>query len=150
MVPPESSKTIRRPISIKMKSILDTLAMVYGRNGYLIPGSNPHKPMTTHSINRYFSRMWNHLFEKYKMPKFLSHYVCRSTLCITKRKRRGNICNIKMLGLTLAVYNKHNWIKGQAEEYQLSCSLSDTAIKEVQYVFLVLGVNINKCFYGNY
>lgn len=47
-VPPKNSKTnkaIRRPISTKMKSILDTPAMIYGRNGYLIPCSNPHKPI---------------------------------------------------------------------------------------------------------
>ncbi|WP_262976277.1 hypothetical protein [Pseudoalteromonas haloplanktis] len=41
----------------------------------------------------------------------------------------------KMLGHTMrgvmAVYNKHDWIKEQAEGYELYCSLSDTAIKEV-------------------
>jgi hypothetical protein len=40
-----------------------------------------------------------------------------------------------MLGHTMrgvmAVYNKHDWIKEQAEGYELYCSLSDTAIKEV-------------------
>lgn len=72
-VSPENSKAnkaIRRSISTKMKSILDTLAMVYGRNDYLIPSSNPHQAMTTHSINRYCYRMWDHLFEKYKRPNF--------------------------------------------------------------------------------
>ncbi|MDI3246918.1 tyrosine-type recombinase/integrase [Pseudoalteromonas agarivorans] len=136
-VPPENSKTnkaIRRPISTKMKSILDTLAMVYGRKGYLIPGGNPHKPMTTHSINRYCCRMWDHLFAKYKMPKFLPHDARRSLSTLLSENGIAPHVTEKMLGHTMrgvmAVYNKHDWIKEQAEGYELYCQLIEDAILE--------------------
>ncbi|WP_240539505.1 tyrosine-type recombinase/integrase [Pseudoalteromonas undina] len=132
-VPPENSKTIRRPISIKMKSILDTLFMVYGRSGYLIPDSNPHKPMTTHSINRYCCRMWDHLFEKYKIPKFLPHDARRPLSTLLSENGVAPYVTEKMLGHTMrgvmAVYNKHDWIKEQAEGYELYCQLIDKAIE---------------------
>ncbi|KKM27681.1 hypothetical protein LCGC14_1572300 [marine sediment metagenome] len=135
VVPPENSKTnkaVRRPISTKMKTILDNLAMVYGRSGYLIPGSKPNKPMTTHSVNKYCCRMWGHLFEKYKMPKFLPHDARRSISTLLSENGVAPHVTEKMLGHTMrgvmAVYNKHDWIKEQAEGYELYCSLIEKYI----------------------
>ena len=122
-VPPENSKTIRRPISIKMKSILDTLVVVYGRSGYLIPRSNPHKPMTTHSINRYCCRIWEHLFTKYKMPKFLPHDARRSISTLLSENGVAPNGTEKMPGYSLGgiveVYNRHAWLEKQREVYWL-------------------------------
>ncbi|ALS32738.1 hypothetical protein PTRA_a1540 [Pseudoalteromonas translucida KMM 520] len=135
-VPPENSKTnqaIRRPISKKMHSILNTLAMVYGKSGYLIPGNNPRKPVTTHSINRYCCRMWDHLFTKYKTPKFLPHDARRSISTLLSENGIAPHVTEKMLGHTMrgvmAIYNKHDWIKEQAEGYELYCQFIDKAIE---------------------
>ncbi|WP_304185613.1 tyrosine-type recombinase/integrase [Pseudoalteromonas prydzensis] len=126
----KKNKAICRPISIKMKSILNTLAVVYGRSGYLIPCS---KPMTIRSINRYCCRMWSYLFEKYKMPKFLPHDARRSISTLLSESGVALHVTEKMLGHTMrgvmVVYNKHDWIKEQAEGYELYCKLIEDIIK---------------------
>ena len=129
-LPPENSKTnkaIRRPISSLMKEILNKLATVYGNFEYIIPGSNPRKPMTTHTINRYCCRVWEQLFEKYNMPKFIPHDARRSLSTLLSEHGVAPHLTEKMLGHTMrgvmAVYNKHYWMKEQREGYEIYAKL---------------------------
>ena len=108
-------KAIRRPTSNLMKEILNRLSTVYGNFEYMILGSNPRKPMITHSINRYCCRVWEHLFEKYNMAKFIPHDARRSLSTLLREHGVAPHVTEKMLGHTMrgvmAMYNKHDWMK---------------------------------------
>ncbi|MBQ4809926.1 tyrosine-type recombinase/integrase [Pseudoalteromonas luteoviolacea] len=137
-VPPENSKTnqaIRRPISKKMRQILENLALVYGKSGIVIPGSNPKKPITTHAVNRFCARMWQHLNDNHKVAKFVPHDARRSlsTLLIEQEVLPHVI--EKMLGHAMrgvmAVYNKHDYLKDQAKAYELYWDKIEVSVLEL-------------------
>ena len=77
--------------------------------------------------------MWDHLFEKYKTPKFLPHDARRSISILLSENGVAPHVTEKMLGHTIpgvmTVYNKHDWIKEQAEAYALYFQLIEDAIK---------------------
>ncbi|NQY36752.1 MAG: tyrosine-type recombinase/integrase [Alteromonadaceae bacterium] len=135
-VPPEKSKTgkpINRPISKKVKELLDTLGMVYGKFGFLIPGASQTKAMTTHSINRFCARMHAHLYEQWQIPKFTPHDARRSLSTLLSEAGVAPHVTEKMLGHVLrgvmGIYNKHDWIKEQLEAYDLYWGLITEAIE---------------------
>ncbi|OCQ23409.1 integrase [Pseudoalteromonas luteoviolacea] len=134
-VPPENSKTnqaIRRPISKKMHQILDNLALVYGKSGIVIPGSNPNKPITTHAVNRFCARMWQHLNDNHKVAKFVPHDARRSLSTLLSEQEVLPHVTEKMLGHAMrgvmAVYNKHDYLKDQAVAYELYWKKVEDAI----------------------
>jgi integrase len=136
-VPAEKSKTgqpINRPISTKAKELIDVLAMVYGRSGFLIPGAKQSKSMTTHSINRFCARMHAHLYEKWNIPKFTPHDSRRSISTLLSEAGIAPHVTEKMLGHVLrgvmGIYNKHDWIKDQLVGYDLYWDLISAEIKE--------------------
>lgn len=97
-VPPENSKTnkaIRRPITKKMQSMLDQLALVYGKTGVVIPGSTPAKSLTTHSVNRFCARIWANLNRKHNMAKFLPHDARRSVSTLLSELEVPPACHRK-------------------------------------------------------
>lgn len=77
--------------------------------------------------------MWDHLFAKYKMPEFLPYDARRSLYILFSENSVAPHVTEKMLCHTMcgvmAVYNKHDWIKEQAERYELYCQLIDKAVK---------------------
>ncbi|WP_284137008.1 tyrosine-type recombinase/integrase [Pseudoalteromonas obscura] len=137
-VPPENSKTnqaIRRPISKKMHQILDNLALVYGNQGIVLPGSKPNTPITTHSVNRFCGRMWQHLNENHKVAKFVPHDARRSLSTLLSEQEVLPHVTEKMLGHAMrgvmAVYNKHDYLKDQAGAYELYWDKIELALKEL-------------------
>ncbi|WP_234398834.1 tyrosine-type recombinase/integrase [Pseudoalteromonas sp. T1lg88] len=125
-VPAENSKTnkpIRRPLTDKMKELLEHLAIAYGRSGYIVPGASPGKPITTHAINRYCARMWATMNKEYGTPKFVPHDARRSVSTILSEHEVLPHVTEKMLGHSMrgvmAIYNKHDWIKEQRAGYDL-------------------------------
>lgn len=125
-VPPENSKTnkaIRRPITTKMLEILNNLALVYGKHGFVCPGSNPRKAITTHAVNRFCSRMWAHLHENHNTVKFVPHDARRSLSTLLSEQGVLPHVTEKMLGHAMrgimAVYNKHDYINDQKEAYEV-------------------------------
>ncbi len=136
-VPPEKSKTakpINRPISKKAKELIDSLAMVYGKSGFLIPGANQTKAMTTHSINRFCARMRAHLLTEFKTPKFTPHDSRRSLSTLLSEAGTAPHVTEKMLGHVLrgvmAIYNKHDWIEEQRKAYDDYWRLINKAIEK--------------------
>ncbi|QCU74500.1 hypothetical protein [Pseudoalteromonas distincta] len=81
--------------------MIGKLAVVYRRKWYLILGGNPHKSMTIYNINHYCCRMWDHLFEKYKMPKYLSHDARRPLSTLLSENGVATHLSEKMLGHTM-------------------------------------------------
>ncbi|KAA1155657.1 hypothetical protein EU510_02045 [Pseudoalteromonas sp. FUC4] len=67
------------------------------------------------------------------MPKFLPHDARRSLSTLLSENGVAPHVTEKMLGHTMrgvmAIYNKHDWIKEQAEEYELHCQLIENSIK---------------------
>lgn len=136
-VPAEKSKTgkpIPRPISNKVKELIDTLAMVYGKSGFLIPGANKSKAMTTHSINRFCARMHAHLYTEFNTPKFTPHDGRRSLSTLLSEAGTAPHVTEKMLGHVLrgvmAIYNKHDWIEEQRKAYNDYWRLINKAIEK--------------------
>lgn len=126
IVPAENSKTnkaIRRPITKKMHEILNTLGLVYGKHGYVCPGSSPKKAISTHAVNRFCARMWSHLNEEHKIEKFVPHDARRSLSTLLSEQGVLPHVTEKMLGHSMrgvmAVYNKHDYINDQKEAYEL-------------------------------
>lgn len=129
-VPAENSKTnkpIRRPITDKMKELLEHLAIAYGRSGYIVPGSSPRKPITSHAINRYCARMWGTMNKEHGTPQFVPHDARRSVSTILSEHKVLPHVTEKMLGHSMrgvmAIYNKHDWIKEQRAGYDLYWAL---------------------------
>jgi integrase len=138
-VPPENSKTnkpIRRPITKKMQEILDSLALVYGKKGYICPGSSPRKAITTHAVNRFCARIWGYLHEEHKTAKFVPHDARRSISTLLSELDIPPHVTEKMLGHAMrgvmAVYNKHDYIKAQAEGYELYWKKINEAIANLK------------------
>lgn len=137
-VPPENSKTnkaIRRPITTKMLEILNNLALVYGKHGFVCPGSNPRKAITTHAVNRFCSRMWAHLHENHNTVKFVPHDARRSLSTLLSEQGVLPHVTEKMLGHAMrgvmAVYNKHDYINDQKEAYELYWFKIQSSITEL-------------------
>lgn len=135
-VPPEISKTnkpIRRPIPVKAKQLLDQLALIYGKEGFIIPGQKADKAITTHSVNRFAKRIWNKLYDAHKMPEWTPHDFRRTLVTRLSENQVMPHVTEKMLGHVLGgvmgVYNKHDWLDEQLNGYNLWANLIETAIK---------------------
>ncbi|TMO90727.1 integrase, partial [Pseudoalteromonas sp. S3178] len=100
-----------------MQEILDSLALVYGKKGYICPGSSPRKAITTHAVNRFCARIWGYLHEEHKTAKFVPHDARRSISTLLSELDIPPYVTEKMLGHArrgvMAVYNKHDYIKAQ-------------------------------------
>lgn len=134
-VPSEISKTnkpIRRPIPEKAKQLLDQLALIYGKDGFIIPGQKSDKAITTHSVNRFAKRIWNKLYDTHKMPEWTPHDFRRTLVTRLSEKQVMPHVTEKMLGHVLGgvmgVYNKHDWLEEQLTGYNLWAGLIENAI----------------------
>lgn len=127
------NKAIRRPIPDLARRIISELDETYGPDGFLIPGSHRGTFMTTHSLNRFTTRMWGRLHTAYKIEKFTPHDYRRTIA--TRLSEREVLPHVteKMLGHELggvmAVYNKHDWIDEQLIAYELWCDMITKANK---------------------
>jgi integrase len=135
-LPKERSKTkkiLRRPIPRLAQEAIKELAMVYSGSDYLIPGAHKNTAMTTHSLNRFITRVWGKLHLSDQMDKFIPHDFRRTIS--TRLSERDVLPHVteKMLGHELkgimAVYNKHDWIDDQRKAYELWCDVIEQAIK---------------------
>lgn len=119
-VPKEHSKTgkeIRRPIFKQILPLLEKAMLTY--DNILFPGYEISEPLTMAAANRYIKRIRENLDIGY----WRAHDF-RRTL-VTRLSEEGIAPHIteKMLGHELggvmAVYNKHDWIEGQKEGYEI-------------------------------
>ncbi|WP_025120633.1 MULTISPECIES: site-specific integrase [unclassified Serratia (in: enterobacteria)] len=119
-VPKEHSKTgkeIRRPIFKQIVPLLEKAMLTY--DNILFPGYEISEPLTMAAANRYIKRIRENLDIGY----WRAHDF-RRTL-VTRLSEEGIAPHIteKMLGHELggvmAVYNKHDWIEGQKEGYEI-------------------------------
>jgi hypothetical protein len=72
-VPSEISKTIkpiRRPIPEKARQLLVQLALIYGKEGFMIPVKKSNKAITPHSVNRFAKSIWNKFYETHQIPEW--------------------------------------------------------------------------------
>lgn len=119
-VPKEHSKTgkeIRRPIFTQIKPLLEKAMQTYDQ--VLFPGNLISEPLTISAANRYIKR----IREGMDLGYWRAHDF-RRTL-VTRLSEVGIAPHIteRMLGHELggvmAVYNKHDWIEGQKEGYEI-------------------------------
>ncbi|HFK7184703.1 TPA: tyrosine-type recombinase/integrase [Serratia odorifera] len=119
-VPKEHSKTgkeIRRPIFPQIEPLLEKAMLTYDK--VLFPGNLITEPLTTAAANRYIKR----IREGLDLGYWRAHDF-RRTL-VTRLSEEGVAPHIteRMLGHELggvmAVYNKHDWIEGQKEGYEI-------------------------------
>ncbi|HFT7668117.1 TPA: tyrosine-type recombinase/integrase [Serratia marcescens] len=119
-VPKEHSKTgkeIRRPIFKLIEPLLEKAMLTYDK--VLFPGNLITEPLTISAANRYIKRIREGLDIGY----WRAHDF-RRTL-VTRLSEEGVAPHIteRMLGHELggvmAVYNKHDWIEGQKEGYEI-------------------------------
>lgn len=119
-VPKEHSKTgkeIRRPIFKQIEPLLEKAMLTYDK--VLFPGNLITEPLTISAANRYIKRIREGLDIGY----WRAHDF-RRTL-VTRLSEEGVAPHIteRMLGHELggvmAVYNKHDWIEGQKEGYEI-------------------------------
>ncbi|HGM6858983.1 TPA: tyrosine-type recombinase/integrase [Serratia rubidaea] len=119
-VPKEHSKTgkeIRRPIFTQMEPLLEKAMLTY--DTVLFPGNKITEPLTIAAANRYIKR----IREGLDLGYWRAHDF-RRTL-VTRLSEEGIAPHIteRMLGHELggvmAVYNKHDWIEGQKEGYEI-------------------------------
>lgn len=129
-------KPERHPISPKVKELLDELAAIYGRKGYIFKGDINNRPLTTHAINRYCSRMSAKLFKEFGISKIVPHDFRRSIETIITEIDVGKlpICE-KILGHklkgTMQHYNKADYMVQQLEVYKLYWSLIKNEIEKI-------------------
>jgi integrase len=119
-VPKEHSKTgreIRRPIFTQMEPLLEKAMLTYDK--VLFPGNLMTEALTITAANRYIKR----IREGLDLGYWRAHDF-RRTL-VTRLSEEGVAPHIteRMLGHELggvmAVYNKHDWIEGQKEGYEI-------------------------------
>ncbi|WP_438863802.1 tyrosine-type recombinase/integrase [Neptunicella sp.] len=131
----KTGKIIRRAISDDVVSIINSLALIYGGDGFLIPGAHRGTAMTIHSVNRFVQRVWGKLHSANNMVRFTPHDF-RRTLS-TRLSEKGVLPHVteKMLGHELQgvmkIYNKHDWIDEQRKAYELWCDLIEQSIVNV-------------------
>ncbi|QLH63217.1 site-specific integrase [Serratia symbiotica] len=119
-VPKEHSKTgreIRRPIFAHIEPLLEKAMLTYDK--VLFPGNLITEPLTIAAANRYIKR----IREGLELGYWRAHDFRRSL--VTRLSEAGVAPHIteRMLGHELggvmAVYNKHDWIEGQKEGYEI-------------------------------
>lgn len=119
-VPKEHSKTgreIRRPIFTQMEPLLEKAMLTYDK--VLFPGNLMTEALTITAANRYIKR----IREGLDLGYWRAHDF-RRTL-VTRLSEEGVAPHIteRMLGHELggvmAIYNKHDWIEGQKEGYEI-------------------------------
>lgn len=127
------------PIPLKVKELLDELALIYGKTGYVFNGERSNQPITIHAVNRFCNRISTKLFTKYGISKITPHDFRRSlesTICEIDVKYLP-ICE-KILGHklrgTMAHYNKADYIKQQLEVYELYWKLIKQEIEAINSV----------------
>ena len=126
----------RHPIPKKAKELLEELAFIYGKKGFVFPGNVNNKPITTHAIDRYCSRLSAKLFTEYSISKIIPHDFRRSIESILSEINPEKIFVYeKILGHklkgTMAHYNKADYIEQQLEAYELYWSLIQDEINKI-------------------
>ncbi|WP_340678515.1 integrase arm-type DNA-binding domain-containing protein [Paraglaciecola sp.] len=136
-VPSEISKTnkpIRRPIPEKVKKLLEQLALIYGKEGFIIPGQKLGEAITTHSVNRFAKRIWQKLYDAHLTPEWTPHDFRRTLVTRLSEIEVMPHVTEKMLGHVLGgvmgVYNKHDWLKEQLAGYNLWAELIENEISQ--------------------
>lgn len=133
VLPKERSKTkksIRRPLSSKVISLIQSLDLLYGaEREHLIEGDIKKNPLTPSSINRFTKRMNNTL----KYTPFVLHDLRRTIVTrLSEHKIMPHVTE-KMLGHELggimAIYNKHDWFDEQKHAYELYWKLLEQNLK---------------------
>lgn len=113
----KTGKEIRRPIFAQMQPLLEKAMLTYDK--VLFPGNLITEPLTIAAANRYIKR----IREGLDLGYWRAHDF-RRTL-VTRLSEEGVAPHIteRMLGHELggvmAVYNKHDWIEGQKEGYEI-------------------------------
>lgn len=134
-----NQKPERHPISSKVKELLEELAFLYGKKGFVVKGEHKNTALTTHAIDRFCARMSAKLFKVYGISKIVPHDFRRSlesTLCEIDVKWLP-ICE-KILGHqlqgTMKHYNKADYIEQQLEAYELYWSLIENEIVKLHEI----------------
>ena len=128
----------RHPIPAKVKELLDELAFIYGKNGYIFKGDIRHQAITTHAIGRFCARMSTKLFTGFGISKITPHDFRRSIESILSEidVKWLPICE-KIIGHKLKGsmkhYNKADYINQQLEAYELYWSLIQREINKINY-----------------
>lgn len=119
-VPKEHSKTgkeIRRPIFTQMEPLLEKAMITYDQ--VLFPGSSITEPLTISAANRYIKR----IREGLDLGYWRAHDFRRTLVIRLSEEGIAPHITERMLGHELggvmAVYNKHDWIEGQREGYEI-------------------------------
>lgn len=119
-VPKDHSKTgkeIRRPIFAQIEPLLEKAMLTYDK--VLFPGSLITEPLTISAANRYIKR----IREGLDLGYWRAHDFRRTLVTRLSEERVAPHITERMLGHELggvmAVYNKHDWIEGQKEGYEI-------------------------------
>ncbi len=129
-------KPERHPIPYKIKKLLDELSFIYSADGYVFKGAKNGTALTTHSLNRYCSRISAKLFAEYGISKIVPHDFRRSINSILAEKDRTliPICE-KILGHvlqgTMGHYNTADYLEDQLKAYELYWSLIEKEIVKI-------------------
>ena len=129
-------KPERHPIPQKVKELLNELAFIYGRKGYVFKGDIRNEAITTHAIDRFCSRMSAKLFKDFGISKIVPHDFRRSieTIICEIDIKWLPICE-KILGHvlkgTMKHYNKGDYLSQQLEVYEMYWSLIKAEINKV-------------------
>ncbi|MGB0937406.1 MAG: tyrosine-type recombinase/integrase [Colwellia sp.] len=124
----------RHPIPGKALELLDKLAQIYGREGYVFPGERTSGAISIHAIDRFCGRMSAKLFIEYGISKIKPHDFRRSIasiLCEIDPKWLPVIDKIlghKIKG-TNVHYNKADYIEQQHDAYDLYWSILNKSIE---------------------
>jgi len=124
------------PIPGKAKELLDKLALIYRKEGYVFPGEKTGKEISIHAVDRFCSRMSAKLFAEHGISKIKPHDFRRSIssiLCEMDVKWlpiTEKILGHKLKG-TMAHYNKAEYLKQQLEAYELYWSVIEKSINKV-------------------
>lgn len=134
-----NQKPERHPISSKVKELLEELAFLYGKKGFVVKGERKNTALTTHAIDRFCARMSAKLFKVYGISKIVPHDFRRSletTICeinVTWLPICEKILGHKLRG-TMKHYNKADYIEQQLEVYELYWSLIETEITKLHAI----------------
>ena len=133
-----SQRPERHPIPSKVRELLEEIALIYGKTGYVFKGDgdNNNKEITTHALNRFCTRMSSKLFMKHQISKIVPHdfrRMLQTTLCEIDSK--WLVITERMLGHklkgTMKHYNKADYLDEQLEAYELLWSKLKLEIEKI-------------------
>lgn len=124
------------PIPKKARELLDKLALIYRKEGYVFPGERTGNEISIHAIDRFCSRMSAKLFTEHGISKIKPHDFRRSISSIlSEMDAKWLPITEKILGHrlkgTMVHYNKADYLEKQLEGFELYWSAIERSIGEV-------------------